>query len=89
MKKSTKIKKIVKNSKKIVNNGKNIAMDLVRWIKPSRKDTLKYTLIFDFGYEECELVGLTTKELASLVVALRVAQKFSTLPTNIEVLDKE
>lgn len=89
MKKSTKIKKIVKNSKKLVNNSKNIAMDLVRWIKPSRKDTLKYVLMFDFGYEENELIGLTTKELANLVIALRTAQKFSTLPTNIEILDKE
>ena len=79
----------MKKIKNTIKNSKNITMELVRWIKPSRKDTLKYTLIFDFGYEECELVGLTTKELASLVVALRAAQKFSTLPTNIEVLDKE
>ena len=89
MKKSTKIKKLVKNSKKIVNNSKNIAMDLVRWIKPSTKDTLKYVLMFDFGYEENELIGLTTNELANLIIALRTAQKFSTLPTNIEILDKE
>ena len=79
----------MKKVKNIVKDSKNITLELVRWIKPSRKDTLKYTLIFDFGYEECELVGLTTKELASLVIALRAAQKFSTLPTNIEVLDKE
>lgn len=60
---------------KLKNTIKNNTMELVRWIKPSRKDTLKYTLIFDFGYEECELVGLTTKELGALVVALRCAEK--------------
>ena len=79
----------MKKIKNTIKNSKNITMELVRWIEPSRKDTLKYTLIFDFGYEECELVGLTTKELASLVVALRAAQKFSTLPTKIEILDNE
>lgn len=73
--------------KNTIKNSKNITLDLIRWIKPSRKDTLKYILIFDFGYEECELVGLTTKELASLVVALRAAQKFSTLPSKIEILE--
>lgn len=79
----------MKKIKNTIKNSKDVTMELVHWIKPNRKDTLKYTLIFDFGYEECELVGLTTKELASLVVALRAAQKFSTLPSKIEVLDNQ
>jgi hypothetical protein len=41
----------------------------------TRKEKLKLTLIYDFGYEESELVGLNTKELGALVVALRCAQK--------------
>lgn len=79
----------MKKIKNTIKDAKNTAMELISWIKPSRKETLKYTLIFDFGYEECELVGLTTKELASLVIALRAAQKFSTLPSKIEVLDNQ
>jgi hypothetical protein len=87
MKKSTKIKKLVKNSKKIVNNGKNLAMDLVRWIKPSRKDTLKYVLMFDFGYEENELIGLNCKEMSALIVALRAHQKM--FKSTIELLEQD
>lgn len=43
--------------------------------KLSRKKALVYQLVFNFGYDECELYGLTTKELASLLVQLEAAEK--------------
>lgn len=74
MKKQTQIKKLIKNTKKFVKSGKNFAMELIESI-PNRKDTLKYMLIFDFGYEDSELEGLNTKELSALVISLRAHQK--------------
>lgn len=40
-----------------------------------RRNTLKYVLMFEFDFLESDLVGLTTKELSALVVALRAHQK--------------
>lgn len=43
----------------------------------TRKKKLIYTLVFHFGYDECELVGLNNTELGHLVVKLRVAEKIA------------
>lgn len=83
MKKQTQIKKLVKNTKKFVKSSKTFAMELIQMI-PNRKDTLKYMLMFDFGYEDSELEGLTTKELSALVISLRAHQKM--MQTSMEML---
>ena len=36
---------------------------------------LTYQLVFNFGYDECELITITTKELKSLLISLMIAEK--------------
>lgn len=36
---------------------------------------LIYNLVFNFGYDECEIITLSNKELTNLLVSLMIAER--------------